>query len=984
MPDPITVLTTLAYAVVRNVGSSSSGPNPVSDIFAQLFGGAAGNAFHGDVQELERAFLGVSRPDSNKDLARASTRSALHAQLFCLMESLGEPLDPPPGKLEKWWICIQDRLPQGLKDFRRPLGGILSEALRAQLIQAKTDSIEQLKTLELSFVPSEIKPHQMLVVMEDGFAEKCAADSLAGIESKHGKLPSQVHRVFSEKWFGYLCTSFHHEIKQNQPVANILLNISLAELARKVEQGFAMVNRRFNETQNLIREGITPAPRRPNPFASVPPLPSAFIDRPELTDLLIEKLISSSTLMAITAIEGMGGVGKTMIAERLCHDAEVQKAFPDGIIWLTIGKEANTPFHLYVRQVAQALGEKIELENVISYRSLLTFKKVLIALDDVWSLDAVEPFLIDPCGSRILYTSRDKSLAGPLGADNNEVGVLDANQARCFLSRWSGRESVVPPEPYASEILDECKGLVLGLAMIGAALKNQPDREWAFMVSELKKARLKNIRVQLGGYSYQTLHACIAASVDALDPMSKERYLSLAILPEDVAASESLLQSIWGCDAQNTHRTARLFVDRSLAGRDAQGNIHLHDFQLDYVREEFSDQETLPILQHAIRQCFRYPANEEFSSQMTWKLLPKKSLPGVSAMLNNLEAHAPRPRLLPLGPRLNAAANPHRGHHGRADATPKSRVVALSMADGRAVSATGQTIQVWDLGSDQPPSVFASPDSLFSSVAVSARGMRAIFSERGKKVMVWDLRGNRPLQALEGHQGPVTGVDISDDGTRGVSVSQDKTLRVWDLLGSQSHTVLSGDSNELTAVSLSPDGDRAVSGSKNGTVRYWDLEAGGDTKYLWNDRSWGTINAVALSADGSRAVAVCEGGVIRSFDLIGGRRPVALDGTGGRNTENRGPDVYSVCLSSDGKRVIVGYEFGLGVWDAEGGSCLAMLSDHCCVWSCLWVGHQVVVADDQGNLHDFAWEEWAPGHLQTVVRPKSFGTSEHSFIFGFG
>jgi hypothetical protein len=33
-------------------------------------------------------------------------------------------------------------------------------------------------------------------------------------------------------------------------------------------------------------------------------------------------------------LHGMGGIGKTVLAQALCHDEVVQQAFPDGIIWV--------------------------------------------------------------------------------------------------------------------------------------------------------------------------------------------------------------------------------------------------------------------------------------------------------------------------------------------------------------------------------------------------------------------------------------------------------------------------------------------------------------------------------------------------------------------------------------------------------------------------------------------------------------------------
>jgi hypothetical protein len=49
----------------------------------------------------------------------------------------------------------------------------------------------------------------------------------------------------------------------------------------------------------------------------------------------------------------MGGIGKTVLAQALCHDPAVQDAYPDGVIWATIGQNP-TDLHLInqMREIA--------------------------------------------------------------------------------------------------------------------------------------------------------------------------------------------------------------------------------------------------------------------------------------------------------------------------------------------------------------------------------------------------------------------------------------------------------------------------------------------------------------------------------------------------------------------------------------------------------------------------------------------------------
>lgn len=219
-----------------------------------------------------------------------------------------------------------------------------------------------------------------------------------------------------------------------------------------------------------------------DPFATVPPLPPGFLPRPEVTETIIHSLSGSDTV-AITAVEGMGGVGKTIVANELCHDPRIRDTFKDGILWFTIGKQSGLTPETLTREMAMHLNQEFRVSSEAAYRSLFRGKSVLVVLDDVWTLDAIEPFLLDSGSSRLLYTTRNHEIAASLVAKNHDVGLLDDAHARRFLAHRSGWEQSPLPEPEATEILSECKGLVLGLAMIGASLKNKPASDWARVIT---------------------------------------------------------------------------------------------------------------------------------------------------------------------------------------------------------------------------------------------------------------------------------------------------------------------------------------------------------------------------------------------------------------------------------------------------------------------------------------------------------------------
>ncbi len=72
---------------------------------------------------------------------------------------------------------------------------------------------------------------------------------------------------------------------------------------------------------------------------NVPPLPEHYLPREaDLQPLRQALLEEGPTALGIIGVQGMGGIGKSVLAAALAHDLTVQAAFPDGIIWLPIGR----------------------------------------------------------------------------------------------------------------------------------------------------------------------------------------------------------------------------------------------------------------------------------------------------------------------------------------------------------------------------------------------------------------------------------------------------------------------------------------------------------------------------------------------------------------------------------------------------------------------------------------------------------------------
>ena len=153
-------------------------------------------------------------------------------------------------------------------------------------------------------------------------------------------------------------------------------------------------------------------------------------------------MLASQTLV-VSAIHGLGSVGKSTSAAALAHDGDIQNHFNDGILWATLGQEPNVLQRLtdWVHGLGDYNYPVTDMHSTsLHLRTLLTDKAMLLVVDDAWidknnGWEYVKAFNVGGSRCCLLVTTRDASIGNVLGASTYSLDVMTETQALELLTQ---------------------------------------------------------------------------------------------------------------------------------------------------------------------------------------------------------------------------------------------------------------------------------------------------------------------------------------------------------------------------------------------------------------------------------------------------------------------------------------------------------------------------------------------------------------------
>ncbi|MFI5619564.1 AfsR/SARP family transcriptional regulator [Streptomyces sp. NPDC051567] len=320
--------------------------------------------------------------------------------------------------------------------------------------------------------------------------------------------------------------------------------------------------------------------------AQLPATVPDFTGRTSFVDELAAILSGAEAqVMAVSALAGIGGVGKTTLAVHVAHAARPH--FPDGQLYADLQGTGVSPAEpeAVLGSFLRALGTPdtdipdSPADRAALYRSVLDGRRVLVLLDNARDAAQVRPLLPGTAGCAALVTSRVR-MAGLAGAHLVDLDVMSPDEALQLFTRIVGAERVGTERQAALAVVGACGFLPLAIRI--AACRLAARRTWTVSVLAAKLAdeRRRLDELQAGDLAVK---ATFELGYGQLEP-AQQRAFRLLGLADGPDISLHAAAAVLDLPEHDTEDLLEALVDCSLLESAAPGRYRFHDLVRLYAR----------------------------------------------------------------------------------------------------------------------------------------------------------------------------------------------------------------------------------------------------------------------------------------------------------------------------------------------------------------------------------------------------------------
>ncbi|CAJ1977959.1 unnamed protein product [Sphenostylis stenocarpa] len=352
-------------------------------------------------------------------------------------------------------------------------------------------------------------------------------------------------------------------------------------------------------------------------------LESVIYGRDDEKEMILNWLCSHTEThnqLSILSIVGMGGMGKTTLAQHVYNDPRIEEAKFDLKAWVCVSDEYNV--FKVTREILEAVHNSIDdsrnLEMVQGrLKEKLTGRKFLLVLDDVWNEDRDQwkslqtPLKYGAKGSKILVTTRSSKVATTVLSNKvHELKQLQEDHSWQLFAKHAFQDNNhrlnVEVESIGKKIVEKCKGLPLALETIGCLLHTKSSvSEWdSVLISkiwDLPKEDSKIVPALLLSYYHLPSHL-------------KRCFAYCALFPKDQEFDKESLILLW---------MAENFLQCSQQSRSPEvvGELYFDDLlSRSFFQQSVKDNKTFFIMHDLLNDlakyvcgniCFRFGVDED-------------------------------------------------------------------------------------------------------------------------------------------------------------------------------------------------------------------------------------------------------------------------------------------------------------------------------------------------------------------------------------
>lgn len=306
---------------------------------------------------------------------------------------------------------------------------------------------------------------------------------------------------------------------------------------------------RFKNRTVEFERSLTIERRETGPYVDK----SDVCGRKEDVNLIVTMLLSATICnhrVSVMPIVGLGGIGKTTVAQLAYSDQRVTNHF-DIQMWASLYDNFNvrkilTEILEYATQNKNASSQIGILQSQLS--ESLCGKRYLLVLDDVWNEDQEEweklkyPLSSGADGSKIIITTRSEKVASIMGTMATYIlEPLTEDECWSLFKQRAFAEGEEEKYPklliIGKEIVKKCQGVPFAAKILGSLMRFKREQsEW----SHVQGSELWNL-----GEDENRILSALQLSYNHLPSHLKQCFTYCSVLPKKFQISKQKLIRLW-------------------------------------------------------------------------------------------------------------------------------------------------------------------------------------------------------------------------------------------------------------------------------------------------------------------------------------------------------------------------------------------------------------------------------------------------------